>query len=388
MAASQLAGSDSSTQATTGTDTCAEAGDGVSACTRGNRLRLLKDGDELRPALLEAIGQAKSSIWVNLFELQDHPSSAEIVDALIAALERDVEVKLVVDNRKGSGTFNAAKADNPLLQELRAAGATVLMPRYAGYNHRKIWLFDGKLAFLPGQNVGPSYLLPRSAGWSYHDVALVLEGPAVRDVAEVYQRSWVGAGGSPLVMPPRSPELAGPFADARLRIYAHEHGGERNFERELVDRLDEAHRRVVLANGFSMTDEVQAAVRRAKQRGVEVVWLFGSAAPESTQMAADEMERLSNLGVEVLFHPDPMHLKIYVVDDFVYLGSSNLDGLSMWLNDEIVVRIELAEFREYVMRGVLDEDLARSTDAASGLPRATSAKDHFLRIVLDPLLSR
>ncbi|MDB5693480.1 MAG: phosphatidylserine/phosphatidylglycerophosphate/cardiolipin synthase family protein, partial [Alphaproteobacteria bacterium] len=66
-------------------------------------------------------------------------------------------------------------------------------------------------------------------------------------------------------------------------------------------------------------------------------------------------------GVEVYeYEPTKLHTKLLVVDDVVHIGSANFDMRSLFLNLEMMLRVEDAGFAS-AMRQFFDGEVARST---------------------------
>jgi cardiolipin synthase len=362
---------------------------GASDLSNGNSLSFVVDGDEIDRALLDHIHAAQSSVWINVFEWQDEATASAVADALIDAAGRGVDVRVVVDNRHASGDFKVTPVpSHPLLRRMQDAGCEVLAVTYSGYrvNHRKLMIFDGATAIVTGANVGGNYLLGLDAGWTYHDAGVVLSGPAVSDVLDVFADSYQRAGGANLPAQDRPPAVDGDFTDAEVQVLRHDAGADRNIERELVQRIDAAGARVVLVNGFGMSADVRAALIRAAQRGVAATWLWGSASDDSALMAQESFPDLRDAGVDIRRYGHPLHMKAYLADDTLIIGSSNLDGFSCWLNDEVALQIHSADaaaaFYDRVIGPDLDASPVLTGDAKSG----AGWRGWTIQHVLEPLI--
>lgn len=360
---------------------------GASRCTTGNDLKLLIDGGEIRQGLLSHINGAQKSLWLNVYEFQNDATANEIADALIAAKQRGVDVRMVVDNRHGSGDPAAVLGEN--VRRMRAAGIEVHQPSYGGYavNHRKILVADGERAIVSGANIGGSYLHPKENGWSYHDAAMTMAGPAVQDVAAVFIQSFRDAGGGRLELPARPEARSGTEA---VQIVSHKGGADRNIEREYIQRIEASASRIVLVNGFSMSEDIRDALKRAESRGVQVTWLWGRASADTAVMAEKGLNELIAAGAEVHQVPWALHMKAAMFDDeHVILGSANLDGFSMHRNDEVVVQVSSKEFAREMIERVVAPDLQASVkmSAAGGNTTGDAKRDFALRYLLEPLVN-
>jgi cardiolipin synthase len=362
---------------------------GASGISTGNRLRFIVDGDEYKQTLLEQIELAESSVWINVFEWQEEATAGEIADALIAAAERGVDVRVVVDNRHASGDFDSSPVPrHAQLQRMQEAGCEVLAVTYSGFrvNHRKIMIFDDATAIVTGGNLGGNYLLPLSAGWTYHDAGVLLSGPAVADVVDVFANSYRRAGGANLPWVARPAAEYGELSDAQVQVLRHDGGGDRNIERELVQRIDAATWRVVLINGFGMSREIRRAAIRAAERGVGVIWLWGSASAETALMAQASFDDLRDAGVELRRYGHPLHMKAYLADDTLIIGSSNLDGFSCWLNDEVALQIHSADVVDAFFARVVGPDLASSPVLTGNARTGSGWRDWMIQHVLEPII--
>ncbi|MGZ9058954.1 MAG: phospholipase D-like domain-containing protein, partial [Burkholderiaceae bacterium] len=100
----------------------------------GNRIDLLKNGEQYFPRLIAAIEDAKQSIYIEsyIFELDDVGKT--VSDALAAAAQRGVAVQLLID---GFGSQTTADA---LIARLRPHGAKVIV-----FRRTRWWRLDWRL---------------------------------------------------------------------------------------------------------------------------------------------------------------------------------------------------------------------------------------------------
>jgi cardiolipin synthase len=101
----------------------------------GNRVRLLQNGDEFFPNLLAAINGAARSIHFETYIFAQDNIGLRVSDALAAAADRGVAVRLVVDGF-GTGAFAPE-----LKSRLESVGAQVIIFRRAPFGemmHRRV----------------------------------------------------------------------------------------------------------------------------------------------------------------------------------------------------------------------------------------------------------
>jgi cardiolipin synthase len=367
---------------------------GVSPTTTGNEITPLVDGPAYKQALLASIASAKSSIWLETYEWQDNATGKEIAQAIVDAKKkakaegRQLDVRLLYDNRANFAQLQqAAPKPNtppPLLADLEKEGCVVRQTDYSALrvNHRKLSVFDGETTYVGGQNLGDNYLLPTSAGWTYHDMTQKVVGPAAYDAASVFADSWYRAGGERLSLPSRPKPRTGVGASAEVQVIRHSGGMDRNIERELVQRMDSekgAGAEIVLANGFGMSDAIYEACKRARERGVKVTWLWGKASEASALMAQTRWADLQALGVDVRAYPGPLHMKAayFKNADCMIQGSSNLDGFSTMVNDEAVLQIHGGDVPADFYKTVLAPDMAKSPIVTGPVVAAATPGEAF-----------
>ncbi|HEY9269887.1 phospholipase D-like domain-containing protein, partial [Achromobacter sp.] len=153
-----------------------------------NRYTLLENGTDYFPAVLDAIGAARSEVLVETFILFDDAVGQEFQRALIAAARRGVSVDLTVDG------YGSDELGDAFVGAMTESGIRVHVfdprPRFLGVRtnvfrrmHRKIVAVDGRVAFVGGINFSADHL-PDYGPEAKQDYALRLEGPLAADIAD------------------------------------------------------------------------------------------------------------------------------------------------------------------------------------------------------------
>jgi cardiolipin synthase len=108
--------------------------------TAGNKVEALSDGDQAYPAMLDAIAGAQRSIALSTYIFDDDAAGRAFIDALAAAHDRGVEVRVLVD---ALGARYSRKSTVDRLRRLGVRAAHFLptrVPRLFRYanlrNHR------------------------------------------------------------------------------------------------------------------------------------------------------------------------------------------------------------------------------------------------------------
>jgi len=157
---------------------------GVSPRRPGNTVRLLVDAKAAYPAFLAAVEAAERSVEVLFYIWQPDETGARLRDLLAERASAGISVRVLVDG------LGAHRADRAFFAPLRAAGGRVAWfqpPRVLRRgldlnfrNHRKLLLVDRRHAWVGGINIGDEHL------GAWHDLAIGLRGPVVRDLFEVF----------------------------------------------------------------------------------------------------------------------------------------------------------------------------------------------------------
>ena len=89
-------------------------------------------------------------------------------------------------------------------------------------------------------------------------------------------------------------------------------------------------------------------MRVVRQGGRVQLILAGQSDVQLSKLAAQSLyRRLLRAGVEIYeYQPQILHAKLFIVDDAVYTGSSNLDTRSLQINYELMIRFETGELAE------------------------------------------
>ncbi len=317
---------------------------GLPPVVPGNRVAVLAGGAAAYEAMLAAIDGATRSIGIEMYTWADDRIGRRFAERVAARARAGVSVLVLLDafGSLGSGALATFLAD---------AGARVLWYRplvpFAPVNqrnHRKLVLVDGTLGFTGGTNIAEAYTTEFSGAEAWADLAIRVEGPAVREMARVFVRSWIGAGGravhsSVLVA---SPWSAGP---APMQVVAGRGlRGRRRLRALHLAQIASAQREIFIANAYFAPERVLVrALCAAARRGVRVELLL----PERTDAwlvrwaGRASYERLLKSGVAIreVGHRI-LHAKVAVFDGEVLLtGSANLDYRSFRHNLEIAVTV-------------------------------------------------
>ncbi|MDD0839266.1 cardiolipin synthase ClsB [Curvibacter sp. HBC61] len=358
----------------------------------GHALTLLQGGAELFPALVQAMDQARSSIWLETYIFDFHGSAQSVAQALARAAQRGVQVRLVVD---GVGT---GELPEPWPAHLRAAGVQwrvfsplgplgLLIPSRWRRLHRKLCVVDGERLFCGGINILDDWHDPLHGALSEprFDLAVTATGPVVSEAAHtmallwrrieavraVRAHQWPQAvmgwwanrpGPSALGYEAASPARAGarpePVRGLRAALALRDNLRHRShIERAYLRAIRTARQEVLIANAYFLPGRrLRRALVLAARRGVRVQLLLQGRYESFMQFHATRpvYRQLLAAGVEIHeYAPSFLHAKVAVVDgQWSTVGSSNLDPLSLLLAREANVMVRDHGFARQ-LRGAL-----------------------------------
>jgi len=328
----------------------------------GNRLTLLKNGEQYFPALVAAIDAAKAEVFLETYIYAGDETGSLIADALARAASRGVATQLLIDG------FGAKDFPPRFRDMLLSAGAEVLVfrPQVSPWPfwkqrsrlrrmHRKLASIDGAVAFVGGINIIDDFDTPQPSPPQF-DYAVRIDGPLAARVraeaARLWRRvSWATLGqrwrrwpGFELLSgraPPLAPgRHASDGAGQRAALVTRDSlRHRRDIENTYLEQIDAARSEVLIANAyFFPTRRFRRALLLAARRKVAVTLLLQGKAEHPLQHLASRAlyRALLDAGVRIHeYHPSVLHAKVAVFDGCVAtVGSSNIDPFSLGLAQE------------------------------------------------------
>ncbi|MES2296209.1 MAG: cardiolipin synthase ClsB [Pseudomonadota bacterium] len=349
-----------------------------------NEVKLLHSGADFFPALIAAIDAARYAIFFETYIFADDATGAAVQAALMRAAGRGVVVHMITD-WFGTGNAHVMHMD----QQLRAAGVLhrVFNPwfrRGITRTHRKICVVDRETAFVGGINVNDDMLCDydssRTLPAPRWDFAVRVRGPLVARIEQEVQAQWARLGKMNLF------KRIGLYREMRRRgaivadkpvmaafVVRDNLRNRRTIQRAYLQALGRAKRSVLLANPyFAPGRKMREALAHAAGRGVEVTLLIGVGEIWMQDAVAHSFyPKLLASGIKVVeYRKTQLHGKVAVIDDdWATVGSSNCDGLSLFLNQEANIVVKDAVFaqtlRAHIERGIADGVLIEQHDFAN-----------------------
>jgi cardiolipin synthase len=338
------------------------------AIVGGNRFNVLLNGDEIFPAMLRAIRQAKSTITFETYIYWSESVGREFAEALAERARNGVKVHVLLD------WLGSEKMDPTHLALMEQAGVEVKkyhQPRW--YNlakmnnrtHRKVLVVDGKMGFTGGVGIADQWSGHAQDPEHWRDTHFSAEGPVVAQMQAVFLDNWTKATGHVMHGADYFPPLQ-PVGNGKAQMFSSSpSGGSESMQLMYLLAIAAAQHAIQLSSAYFVPDALTVkTLVDALKRGVKIQIIT-----PGKHMDAETVRRASRArwgplleaGAEIYeYQPTMFHCKVMVVDAlWVSVGSTNFDPRSFRLNDEANLNIYDADFARRQI-DIFERDLVQS----------------------------
>jgi cardiolipin synthase A/B len=365
----------------------------------GNRLSLLTQGPERLDALVALIDGARTTLKLLYYIYSDDTAGRRVHAALLAAAARGVKVALIVD---GFGSDAEAKRD--FFAPLAAAGIDVCAfhprwgRRYLLRNHQKMALADDVRAIVGGFNVAADYFSDSGAE-AWRDLGLHIDGEAATRLSRYFDalQAWT-----------QRPKARMRDLRTALRRWSNPKGSARwllggpvrqlsPWARSVRDDMKRAQNLSMIAAYFAPNPAMLRRLDRIGQTGSARIVTASKTDNVATISAARfTYPGLLRKGVRVFeYAPSRLHTKLILIDGIVYIGSANFDMRSLYLNLEVMLRVDDPAFAAHV-RAYIDGEIGASeeqflpdyTGWQTWMAKLRRAVSYFLVAIMDYNVAR
>jgi cardiolipin synthase len=324
----------------------------MSPLTSGNAARLLVNGEEKFPAVLEALKAAKEYIHIEYYIYENDTIGQMIEQILIQKSKEGVTVRFIYDD------FGSKGIRKNIARRLRDAGIEaypfykiklIALANHLNYrDHRKIIVIDGKKAFVGGINISnryvndPSYPAKDKVFW--RDTHLMIDGPGIYHLQYIFICDWNFSSGKKLgnirsyfpLFPKESLPgnkiiqiaASGPDSLHPTILYS------------LLYAIYQAQEEILITTPYFIPEQsIMEAIVVAALGGVHVQLLVPGKSDSKLVglAAASYYEDLLAAGVKIYsYQKGFVHAKTMVVDKkLAIVGTANMDYRSFDLNFEV-----------------------------------------------------
>jgi cardiolipin synthase A/B len=309
----------------------------------GHSIETLVNGDRIFPAMLGAIGEARSTVNFETFIYWSGEMARIFADALAEKARDGTKVRVLLD------WAGSVPLDQNLIDMMEEAGVEVhrfrpirwyTLDRLNNRTHRKLLIVDGQIGFTGGVGIGDEWRGDARNAEEWRDNHYRITGPAVADMQAAFAENWLEATGEVL-----QGDLFYPAQDtegdlAAQLIKSSPNGGSRSMHQMLLMSLAAAQSHIRIGMAYFVPDDITLTqLVDAARRGVEIDIILPG------EIMSVEIVRhgsrhfwgeLLEAGIRIHeYQPTMYHAKLLIVDDaWVSIGSSNFDERSFRLNDE------------------------------------------------------
>ena len=334
----------------------------------GNRIRALRNGDEIFPAMLAAIRGATRTITFETYIYWSGDIGREFTQALAERARSGVKVHVLLD------WVGSAKMDDALLDVMRSAGVQIHkfhpphwshLGRLNNRTHRKLLVVDGRIGFTGGVGIAPLWTGSAQDPEHWRDTHFQVEGPVVAQMQAVFLDNWIKVSGEVLHGAAYFPPLVATGSGLAQMFSSSPSGGSESMQLMYLLSITAASRSIDLSAAYFVPDELASnALVAAMKRGVKLrIVVPGSHIDSETVRSASRARWGPLLAAGALiaeYQPTMYHCKVMVVDRLlVSVGSTNFDNRSFRLNDEATLNVLDSEFATQQTQ-IFNDDLKRS----------------------------
>ncbi|HUS34749.1 MAG TPA: cardiolipin synthase [Verrucomicrobiae bacterium] len=354
------------------------------AVLAGNKITALHNGDQIFPAMLDAIRGAQKTIAFESYIYWGGEIGDKFAAALCERARAGVKVHVLID------WAGSSKIKQEYLDNLRASGAEVelyhplrwySLHRINKRTHRKLLIVDGKIGFTGGVCIADEWTGHAQDKDHWRDSQYRLEGPAVAQMQTAFNDNWIKTRATVLFGTNYYPELK-PAGDSPAQVFRSSAGeGSESVRLMYLLSIASATNSILLQASYFVPDDLAVETFiAARKRGVNIEIIVPGPIADAKIVQKASRSRWGELldaGVKIYeYQPTMYHCKVLIVDGiWVSVGSTNFDDRSFRLNDEANLNIYDAQFAaEQIKVFENDKKNSRLMTRAEFKERSTVAK--------------
>ncbi|HEX4266764.1 MAG TPA: phospholipase D-like domain-containing protein [Steroidobacteraceae bacterium] len=339
------------------------------AIVTGNRIQALNNGDEIFPAMLQAIEGAQRTITFETYIYWSGQIGERLAEALIERARAGVRVHVMLD------FVGCDRISGQLVERMQCAGIEVeryhsirwyTLGRLNNRTHRKVLTVDGRVGFTGGVGIADQWLGHAQDPAHWRDMHFRVTGPVVAQMQAAFLDNWIKTTGHVLHGDGYFPEIE-PSGDQEMQMFTSSpEGGSDSMRLMNLTAITAAERSIDIEAAYFVPDRLMIReLVSARRRGVRLRLIVPGGHIDSKVVGIASKEGWGPLlesGVEVyLYRPTMLHCKMLIFDEYmVAVGSTNFDMRSFELNDEASLNVYDEQFARE-MTAVFEFDLGSSS---------------------------
>lgn len=364
--------------------------------TINNEVKLLFNGEEKFPVLIEELKKAKKKIYLEYYIFNSDTIGNQIIDVLIEKAQEGLEIKLIFDAVGSSVSHKAMKRlkQNNIKVKIYMPVFFSRVAHKANYrNHRKIVIIDDLTGFMGGINVADNYINPNKNNLFWRDTHIMLKGEAVYDLQHIFVSDWFFVCGEKLEIN-KTVDVSSVKTHIPATVLASDFGtSDEIILKAFIGMISMAKKEILITTPYFIPPEsIFSILKIAAKSGVEIKILL----PEEPDLRTAYYASYSYLidmiknGVKIYFYTKGMiHAKTMMVDDdMCTIGSANMDYRSFSLNAEantfIIDESVTSQLKDQYKKD-LEDAVEVSLDDLLNWPRHKKVAASFARLI-SPIL--
>lgn len=319
--------------------------------------------------MLSDISQAKKSIDLETYIFNGDSLGDTVAEALIQAAKRNVSVRVHVD---GAGTpvwggnmtkrLERAGVETRIFHPFpwrmwhwsrsfvklpKLLKAIYLLLKINSRNHRKVVIIDDNICYVGSFNISKCHLSKEQGGDYWRDTGVRITNAELTNLKQSFDAAWDHL---PIQERLRSIFLyINKNPTFRLNNTRHRR---RILHKNLLRRVGNAHKRIWITNAYFVPDNfLLKKLREAAELGIDVRILLPHKSDIFVMPWASTAFyfKLLKAGVRIFEYTNTiLHAKTLIIDDWMTVGSSNLNQRSLLHDLEVDVNITSIESKKII----------------------------------------
>jgi cardiolipin synthase len=333
----------------------------------GNDVTTLVNGEEIFPAMLNAVRSARHSTTLETYIYWSGNIGQDFAAALAERASAGVAVHVMLD-------WIGGRIDNSRLEQMRAKGVHIRRynpPRWYSLHrlnnrtHRKLMVVDGQVGFIGGVGIADAWKGDAGSPSEWRDTHYRVQGPVVTQLQSAFTDNWLQTAGEVLQGDLYFPPVQSAGAMKSQVFTSSPGGGSESMQLMTLLSLTAARRTIDIATPYYLPDEVAIqTLVQALRRGVRVRILMPGPHidfPLIRRVSRASWGPLLHAGAQLYeYQPTMLHWKLVVVDGaWTSVGSANFDDRSFAINDEANMNVLAPQFAQRQLQ-VFEQDLLNS----------------------------
>lgn len=325
---------------------------------------IFANGDSYFKSLLIDIAAAQHKIDLETYIFNPDSLGEQVVQALKTAAKRGVKIRVLVDGAGSpvwSGSFakqlekvgietrifhplpwNLGQWSRSHVHATYLLKAIYLLLKINSRNHRKVCIIDNKIAYVGSANISKVHLSNQMGGNNWRDTGIKITGINLSELRAAFNAAWEHL----------------PIKERLQKIFSHidrnpvirlnnSRHRRRILYKNLLNRIEHCQNRIWMTNAYFVPDNfLLKNLKDAANRGVDVRILL----PQKSDIffmpwaSATFYRSLLKAGARIFeYLPSMLHTKVLILDDWIAIGSSNLNHRSLLHDLEVDINIRTAK---------------------------------------------